>query len=334
MLKRLLALLGRDLLSARRDALMLYIMIIPIIIAVVINFSAPGLNDTTVKFALLEADTPQHIAFMERYAKVEMFPSMDELERRVLKRDELMGVIPLTDGSYEILVQGNEAESIIEAARTYQALYELGAKKEDSTAEMVDFGRTVSPIKTKLVNMLIAMTIMLSGMLIALGIVDEKQSNTISAVNVTPVSQNEFIVGKSMIGGLTTLVGIVSAVLITGYYDINWFMIILIGLMSMILSLIIGFLQGLTSNDIIEAASGVKMLLLPIAGSIAGYEFLSDTWQWTMYWSPFYWAYKANESILTKTAGWGEVLLSAGLVFALSMVIYVIAMPRIRKGMS
>lgn len=334
MLKRLLALLSRDLLAARRDSLMLYIMVVPIILAVVITLAAPGLNDTSVVFAMLEDDEKSHLQFMERYAKVERFESVEQLERRVLKRDEVTGFLLQPDGSYTIIAQGNESEFVIEAARTYNALYELGSTPEETTAQMLDFGLSVPPLKTKLVNMLILMTVMLSGMLIALGIVEEKQSDTISAINVTPVSQNEFILGKSLIGGMTTLLGIVIAVLITGYVTINWVMILLVGFMSMLLSLVIGFLQGLNSDDIIEAAAGVKMLLLPIAGSIAGYEFLSGKWQWTMYWSPFYWSYKANEQILSGSATWPEVLLYAGLVFALSMVIYLLFMPRIRKGLS
>ena len=171
-------------------------------------------------------------------------------------------------------------------------------------------------------------------MLIAISIVEEKAENTISAINVTPISQTVFVVGKSLFGGTVAMLGIIGAVLITGYYDINWLMIILVGVTSMVLSLVVGFLQGLTSGDIMEAASNVKMLFLPIAGSIAGYELLSDRWQWTMYWSPFYWAYKANTAILSKTADWGTVLLATGMVIVLSLVVFLAARPKIRKGLS
>jgi ABC-2 type transport system permease protein len=171
-------------------------------------------------------------------------------------------------------------------------------------------------------------------MLIAISIVEEKANNTISAINVTPISQTAFVVGKSLFGGIFAMLGIIGALLITGYYDINWFMIVLVGITSMVLSLIVGFLQGLSSEDIMEAAGNVKILFLPIAGSIAGYELLADKWQWTMYWSPFYWAYKANTMILSKTADWGTVLLSTGMVIALSLVVYLVSLPKIRKGLS
>jgi len=332
-IKKILLVFKRDVLSSRRDTMALYIMVIPLLLAVGITLFAPGLNDTTVNLAMLKSDDINHIEYMEQFSKVELFNSMDELERRVEKRDDIAGIAPRGD-RYEIILQGNEAEIVEEYALQLNTLYELGATKEETTAQLVSFGRTVPPLKTMLVVMLISMTIMLAGMLIAISIVEEKAENTINALNVTPISQTGFVIGKSLLGGVVAMLGIIGAILITGYYDINWFMIVLVGLTSMILSLVIGFLQGLSSGDVIEAAANVKLILLPLAGSIAGYEFLADKWQWTMYWSPFYWAYKANILILSKTADWGTVLLCTAMVIGLSLIVYLVSLPKIRKGLS
>ena len=134
--------------------------------------------------------------------------------------------------------------------------------------------------------------------------------------------------------GIIAMVSIVIALLITGYYDINWGMIILVGFTSLLLTFIVGFIQGLASDDVIEAAANVKMIMLPVAGSIAGYELLADKWQWTMYWSPFYWSYKANLLVLSKTADWPTILLCAGMVLILSLAVYFISKPKIRAGLS
>ncbi len=135
-------------------------------------------------------------------------------------------------------------------------------------------------------------------------------------------------------GGTIALISIIISLFIAGYYDINWFMVILVGISSMVLSLIVGFVQGLASDDIIEAAANVKMIMIPVAGSIVGYELLAAKWQWTMYWSPFYWAYKANQLILNKTADWPTILLCTGMVLVLSLVVYFVSKPKIRAGLS
>ena len=308
-------------------------MVIPLLLAVGITLFAPGLNDTTVKLAMLKSDAAAHIEYMEQFSKVELFDSLDELERRVAKRDDVAAIAPTGTG-YEIILQGNESEIVEAYAVLLNTLYELGSTREETSARLLSFGSTVPPVKTMLVNMLISMTIMLAGMLIAISIVEEKAENTINAINVTPISQTGFVIGKSLFGGVVAMLGIIGSLLITGFYDINWFMIVLIGLTSMILSLVIGFLQGLSSRDAMEAATSVKMIILPLAGSIAGYEFLAAKWQWTMYWSPFYWAYKANNLILSKTADWGTVLVCMGAVVGLSLLVYLISLPKLRKGLS
>ncbi len=333
MIRKIIRIFRKDAKIATRDAMLLYIIVIPVFLAVGILFLAPGITDSVVKVAMLETDSKEHIAYMEKFARVELFADTELLERRVSKRDDVPGIVPSDDG-YEIVVEGNEEPGIIKSAEVYNVLFELGATRENSTAQILSFEKTVPPIKSKLANMLILMLIMLSGMIISLGIVEEKSDNTVSAMNVTPVSQNAFILGKSLLGSGVAMVSIVISLLILGYYDINWGMILLVGLTTMILTFVVGFLQGISSDDVIEAAAGVKLMLLPIAGSIAGYELLSTKWQWTMYWSPFYWSYKANDLILSKNAGWGEILFYSLIVLVISGTIYLIAMPKIRKGLS
>ena len=333
MFKKILRVMQKDFKTSRRDFMAIYIIIAPILIAIAIAIFTPGLNDTTVNLAMLESDDAAHIEYMEQFAKVELFESVEEMELRVEKRDDIAALVPAGD-TYEIVIQGNEPEAVAEYTKVLEALYQLGATKDETTAEMMSFGHTVPPLKTMFVNMMISLTVMLAGMLIAISIVEEKSENTINAVNVTPLTQTGFVIGKSLFGGISSLIGIIIGLLITGYGDINWLMIIIVGLSSMILSLVVGFVQGLTSEDLMEAAASVKMLFLPIAGSVAGYELLADKWQWTMYWSPFYWAYKANLMILSKTADWPTVLLCTGMVIVLSLGVYFIARPKIREGLS
>lgn len=332
-MRNILKIFFRDLKTARRDSMALIIIIMPIVLAFGIMLFTPGLNDTTVNVALVGNDDPAHIEYMKNFAKVELVDSRADAIKRVEKRDDVAAMIQ-KDSGYEIILQGNEPRIVEGYAISLSALYELGSAIDETTATMYSFGHTVPPIKTMLVNMLISMTIMLAGMLIAISIVGEKADNTINAINVTPVSQTEFVLGKTLMGGSTALISIIIALLITGYYDINWFMIILVGISSMVLSLIVGFVQGLASDDVMEAAANVKLILLPVAGSIVGYELLTAKWQWTMYWSPFYWAYKANQLVLKKTADWPTVLLCTGMVLVLSLVVYLASKPKIRAGLS
>ena len=173
----------------------------------------------------------------------------------------------------------------------------------------------------------------LGGMLIAINIVEEKADNTISAINVTTVSRNAYILGKSMIGILYPIIGSVIVLAITGFYDVNIPQIILAIFTSTLISLMVGFIQGLSSDDIMTAAGSIKLLFLPMIGAIVGYEVLADKWQKFFYWIPFYWTYKANDVVLSKSGTWGQILGYTGIVFGICAVIYILLIPKIRKGL-
>lgn len=333
MLNRIIRIFIKDSKIAFRDAIIIYMIIVPILLSIGILLLIPSISDMSIKIAVLQSEDEKYLEYLEKFAQLEKFDNIEELERRVLKKDNIIGMVS-KDNSHQIIAEGNEDPVTTDFAKLLNRQYEQGATKENSTAKIYSFKKTVNPIKTKLSNMLILVVVMISGMIISLGIIEEKSDNTISAINVSPVSNGEFIIGKCFFGGFAAFGCIIISLNILGYSDINWLMIMLIAFLSFVLSSLVGFLQGINSSDVIEAASGIKLMMFPGAVSIAGYELLSDKWQWTMYWSPFYWAYKANDLILSKKAIWEEIMICAGFVLAICIILYIIFIPGIRKKLS
>lgn len=241
MLKKIVKIFRKEIKVGLRDGIILIILIMPLIMAFGIKILAPGITDLAIKVAILENDTQEHFDYLNKYVQVEQFSSIDELERRVKKNDDIIGYIPTDDG-YKIILEGNEPEEIITYAKLLNVYYSHNATTDTSVAEIYSFQKEDSPLKAPLTNMLIMMIIMLAGMIISLAIVEEKTDNTISAINVTPVTPTEFIIGKTMLGGTSAMLGIIASLLILGYYNINWFLVILVAISSMFISFIIGFL--------------------------------------------------------------------------------------------
>ena len=322
---------------ATRDMLLIYILVIPILFAVIIRVCSPGISDSAVKIAMLKEENQDLIAYMEDIAQVELFDSREDLEKRVLKRDDVPGLI--SNGAnfdvvtFDIVTEGNEDYEIIDTAKTIAALYGVGSVKEDTTATISSLGKTVPRVRTMLTGILIELIIMLSGMIIAVGTVDEKASNTISAVRVSPVSFLGFVCGKCLFGVVTGLVSILLCLVILGYTHVNLGMILLISISIMVLSGAAGLLQGVISTDVIEAAAGMKLMLIPMAAAALIYQLCSEKWQWTMYWNPFYWAFKATDLVLSDTAVWSEVMLWSALILVISILFCVALRKKIDRGL-
>jgi ABC-type multidrug transport system permease subunit len=323
----------RDIRVNTRDFIALYILLFPIIFAVGIQLLAPSVNDTTVRLALLESDDPAKAEYLEQFASVELFADMEALTTRVEKRDHTVAILTEGDTSY-ILTQGNEPESVTEFAKMLNSFHALGLDVAETTAEFISFGHSESPLKKMLVNISLLFVSVLAGMMISLNIVEEKMDNTISAINISPISRVGFILGKSMMGLFLAVYGSIALVWITGYGDVNFGQMLLAIFAVTLLSLVVGFIQGIANNDVMNAAAGMKMMFLPVGAAVAAVEILSDKWQILFYWVPFYWTYRGNDAILSYSATWPQIISYTAIVLALSGIVYYFLAPKIQKGLA
>jgi len=333
MLSKIWSIFMRDIRVNTRDFIALYILLFPIIFAVGIQLLAPSVNDTTVRLALLESDDPAKAEYLEQFASVELFADMEALTTRVEKRDHTVAILTEGDTSY-ILTQGNEPESVTEFAKMLNSFHALGLDVAETTAEFISFGQSESPLKKMLVNISLLFVSVLAGMMISLNIVEEKMDNTISAINISPISRVGFILGKSMMGLFLAVYGSIALIWITGYGDVNFGQMLLAIFAVTLLSLVVGFIQGIANNDVMNAAAGMKMMFLPVGAAVAAVEILSDKWQILFYWVPFYWTYRGNDAILSYSATWPQIISYTAIVLALSGIVYYFLAPKIQKGLA
>ena len=333
MFRKIWSIFMRDVKVNKRDFIALYILIAPLLFAFGIQALAPSVNDTTVRLALLETDDLAKAEYLEQFAMVEIFSDLQSLTTRVEKRDNVVGIIPEGNTSY-ILTQGNEPESVTVFAKMLNTFHALELDVAETTANFESFGRTESPLKKMLVNISLLFISVLAGMMISLNIVEEKMDNTVSAINVTPVSRVGFILGKSMVGLFLAVYGSIAIIWITGFTDVNFGqMLLAIGSVTL-LSLVIGFIQGLFNDDVMSAAAGMKVMFLPVGAAVAAVEILSDKWQILFYWIPFYWTYKGNDAILSYNATWPQILSYTAIVLGISGVVYYFLAPKIQRGLT
>lgn len=330
MLKKIFAIFARDARVMTHDALVLLIVVFPLLFAVGINLIVPGINDTTVNVAMVRGSDPARAAFFDRFANVDLLDNEQAVEERVLRRDNVLGIVE-ENGESVVLAQGNETDAQVDYAKLINVLYESDTQAEDARSEIVEFGRTVPPVKKLLVNGLLLFISVFAGMIIALNILEEKTDRTVAAINVSPVTRGMFVFAKSVSGMLFAVLLSVCCILITGFGNVNIGQTILVILALTALSVMVGFIQGLSSGDVMEAAGSMKLMFLPMIGSVIGYELLSDKWQICLYWSPFYWAYRANDLILSGEGKWPTLLLFVAIILAICAVVYAALGPQIQK---
>lgn len=320
----------RDLKINLREFLSLWIILIPIGLAAIINVATPGITDSFLSVAMLKETPSEKAAFYEQYASVELFDTAAQIEKRVMGRDYCFGLLPDGANGAFILSQGNEPQTVLDAMKLLKT-YEERDEAPTAHVAFTDFGRTTPPLKSTLITGLLILVSILSGMLISLGLVDEKSDQTIRAMKVAPVSTTSFVVGKSLIGAAYTLISGFAILLVSGYFAENAVQILMALLASAFISFVIGFLVGLTSDDFIAAAGNVKVIMIPAIAPILVTELANANWHFVVWWSPFYWSYDAIKGLLNQTAGLGRVLMDCGIVVAIAVILYMILLPRIKR---
>ena len=332
-MRKIWSVFARDVRIGKKDPMALWIFACPIVMAILINLLAPGMTDTTVNLAVGPDVDSAYRESMEEFAHVEVFDNRQDVEERILDRDEVVGIV-MKDGKATILAEGNESEGSLKMAQILNSLYEEGVLDADnleSRLSFYSFNEKVPHTKGMLAAGLLLMTTIIAAMMTTLGVVDEKNDKTIQAAKVTPMSPMVYLLSKSIIGFVFLILTCFLCLLILGLTDINWGQMTLLLLVIGLLSIMLSFVAGLASSDFIEAATSLKMLMVPMFLAILVYEFLNEKWHFTMYWNPFYWAYRGVLDVLNHTAGWAGVAGYSVVILVICAVVYLFCRKNVKK---
>ncbi len=172
--------------------------------------------------------------------------------------------------------------------------------------------------------------IMISGFfLTSLGIVEEREERTISAVSVTPVTITEFIASKAILGYVmaivaTTLTFVMNGVTDPAYLSLLMPFLFLGGLFAVSVGVIFGTLMD-NSTELLGMAKGINFLLMAPALVIL----FPSIPQWIAKFVPTYYIIYPIMQISMLGVGWSEVwqdfiILVAVVIVTVGIALYLI----------
>lgn len=331
MLKRILNITQRDFKSNVREFILLYILVAPIILAVGLNVFIPSIESSSVQFAVDESVEKAFVEHLSNYGSVEAFDSIEALKNRLTSIDEVIGFVR-NNGAYEVILYGDERPGAAGLGTKIISQFENGDGAK--VFRFTSLGESESPVALIGTVSLIAMALALGGGIIGLNIIEEKEEKTIRAIVVSPVNRFEFIVGKSLTGAVTALIQTFGILFIVGYGHVNMMQIFFFTVISLSILVLFGFLIGVLSTNQVMGLANLKFLFLPISISVIGAVIIPKAWQFTLYWSPFYWSYLGYAEILQDTATWSSIgVYSLWIIGLFSLVLYS-TRKKIIKGLS
>lgn len=332
-MKRILSIFKRDLQNSFRDNLLLYMIIMPIILTIGLKFFIPSTQSASSQFALNEALGNEVIEEFKEYGKVEIYSSNEEIKDRVNDIDDIAGITKNEEGNFELILEGNED---YETERVPKMIINdlQGVYLDTVNFEINDIGATTSPIALYGALSIMVTAIMLGGVTTGFNIIDEKESGTIKALSVTPMTKFQFIMGKSFLGLVLPIVHVFIIVWIIGIFTPNSFLLLLMTVVSSLISLLIGFFIGVISNNQISGIANMKGIFVLLSLSVIGAMLLPLDKHIFLYWSPIYWSFMGIKDILLNDVTSTKLLINIGAILGITGIVYLSIKNKIKEGLS
>lgn len=333
MLRRILAVTMRDIRSGMRDAMIPYILIAPLLVTVLLKIFIPSVGSTVINVALPKSAEPAFVEFVERYGEVELLEDRDAIVKRVKATDDLFGIVPQADGGYELIAAGNELTGTSEMVQSVLIAWQNPDLEPPVELKISDMGWELSLLARFGTNFLVVFMSVFGGMIVMLNLVEEKQYNTMAAINVSAIRRWEYVLGKALPGLILPILHAFAVLVIMGFTEVDYLQVAVVAFAIALISMIIGFVVGVYQSEPIGAVASMKILFLPIMASVFGAIFLPEKWQPVLYWSPFYWAYRSVDDIVLQQAAWSDIWLHNLIIIAITALVFALMHKRIKQGM-
>lgn len=297
---RILSVIIKDFHLLRKDNLITYMMIIPLIMILLLSLYLPFLENMELTFAI-SRDVPEEIVDkFKQYGKTALYEDRSKLIQRVLDLDDVPG-ITMRGKDYEVILEGNEASYVQELPEIL--LNYFAQEKPVTSIEIESLGVAVSPARAYLAAFFVLGMVLIAGLVAGFTIIEEKESQVLRAYAVTPLSIGEYFLGKVFfVAGLSFILAFLSAFILLGnqadYGSLFWTV-----LMALPTGLLVGMIIGTYAGSQLGAVALLKGLFFFLMAVPLGSFFVDKNWQFLFY--PFfnYWVVKAFLAVFLKEGG-------------------------------
>ncbi|HYF94489.1 MAG TPA: ABC transporter permease [Symbiobacteriaceae bacterium] len=303
-MKRILALIRRDLTATGKDGLLLYVVLAPLLLALGTRLFLPAVGETSIN-VVVPADMPPALtAELKGYAEVQTVADRAALERRVTAYDDAVGIMPAPGGGYTLVTEGNEAPDAVRLAQIVLQRLASGTALTVLTEAVTD-GQV--PFR-EIIGAFYGVSILfMSAIVMGLHIIEDKESRMLLALGASPLGRREYVAARSIMAACVAIALTFACLWILGLTAFDHLQMLSVALTTCIAVALAGFLIGAVSANQIAGLASIKFGFLLILAPAIATLFIPDQLRFVLYWLPPYWTFVSTRAILERTASWSEL---------------------------
>ena len=252
--------------SVLRDKFCLMTPLLPILVAVALNFM--GSIDLSslgeLHFGVLENDLPpQTITWLERYGPVTAYGTQEELAAAIKEPSTNVIGVKADGDSIKTAISGDELDIFRQAAVTLPALYEQRENAEQAEVQVLERPDILENFQGIFIPVVLIVAMFMGCTFNAMNIISEKEDGVAFINEILPMTPSQYIFQKIVVGFLFgSLSSMVTACIC---FRLSWqnfgIMLALIVLSSFVAALI-GLFIGKLSEGLMIGVVYIKIIML------------------------------------------------------------------------
>ena len=252
--------------SVSRDKFCLMTFLLPILVAVALNFM--GSIDLSslgeLHFGVLENDhSPQTVTWLERYGPVTAYQTPEELTAAIKEPSTNVIGVKADGDSIKTAISGGELDIFQQAAATLPALYEQRAETELVKVLTLERPDILESFQDIFIPAVLIVAMFMGCTFNAMNIISEKEDGVAFINEILPMTPSQYIFQKVVVGFLFgSLSSIVTACICFRLSWQNFGLLLALIVMSSFVAALIGLFIGKLSEGLMTGVVYIKIVML------------------------------------------------------------------------
>ena len=252
--------------SVLRDKFCLMTFLLPILVAVALNFM--GSIDMSslgeLHFGVLENDlSPQTITWLERYGPVTAYRTQEELTAAINEPSTNVIGVKADGDSLRTAIAGDELEIFQRAAATLPTLYEQREDAEQAVIQILERSDILESFQNIFIPAVLIVAMFMGCTFNAMNIISEKEDGVAFINEILPMTPSQYILQKVVVGFLFgSLSSIVTACICFHLSWQNFGMMLVLIVLSSFVAALIGLFIGRFSEGLMIGVVYIKIIML------------------------------------------------------------------------
>jgi len=328
MVKRMFTLMRQDWTNSLRDNIIVYMIFGPILLAVGARFFLGSLDEAQLTFAVQADLGPAVVERLDQVGRVEALPSAEAVRERVLRNDDVPGLVMGSNGQAVLVFEGNEGENPQALAGVIeQAL--AGKTTASYTLVQPESARSVTRELFTIVFVMIGT--LLGALVMAFNLIEDKETGAVRALGVTPLSMLEMTLSRGLFAVLLSLLITTATSLIMAGSAFHNGLALLAFFFSIGLPILTGYVVGGAADSQLKAIALLKFYMLIYLTLPVVSVFIPRTWHPFLYILPNYWMWQTFEKVFLGDLGGPNFWASGVITLTSSLLLVALLLPVLRR---